>query len=83
MTPLLVYQLTQEHRSADGRVQAGVGATTVTGVAEVGILLGAFPMVWGGATLLIDSWIRRDRCERLRPYHASVADQAQEWLQKQ
>jgi hypothetical protein len=44
-----------------------------------------FVLVWAGATLLIDAYIRRDRrrslTDRLLPYQPpSLADEISEWL---
>jgi hypothetical protein len=50
----------------------------------VALLIVAGLLLWAGATLLIDAWLRRrhrpDLVERLVPYVPSVADEAQEWL---
>jgi hypothetical protein len=44
-------------------------------------------LVWGGSTLLLDAWWKRqptDLAERLRPFQPrSVADEAQRWLDRQ
>jgi hypothetical protein len=43
-------------------------------------------LVWGGSTLLLDAWCKRqpsDLTERLVPYQSgSVADEAQRWLDR-
>jgi hypothetical protein len=45
-------------------------------------------LVWAGATLLIDDWLRRRNrrptlSERLEPFQPSVAEEAQDWLSDQ
>jgi hypothetical protein len=45
-------------------------------------------LVWIGTTLILDSWWRRERrrdlAERLRPFQpASLAEEAQQWLDEQ
>jgi hypothetical protein len=56
----------------------------------VGLLIVFVMIIWGGGTLLVDTWhrIRRhgrpalaDRLEPYRPY--SLADEAEDWLQRQ
>lgn len=52
------------------------------------LLLVVFFLIWAGVTLIIDAWMRRegrpDLTERLRPFQPqSLADEAQEWLQRQ
>jgi hypothetical protein len=52
------------------------------------LLVLVFMLVWSGATLLIDAWLRRPRrlglVERLMPFQPpSLADEAQEWLDRQ
>jgi hypothetical protein len=43
-------------------------------------------LVWGGSTLLLDAWWKRqptDLTDRLMPYQSgSVADEAQRWLDR-
>jgi hypothetical protein len=50
-------------------------------------LIVAGALLWGGATLLLDAWWKRqptDLADRLMPYHSgSVADEAQHWLDEQ
>jgi hypothetical protein len=52
----------------------------------VALLTVAGVLFWVGATLIIDGYLRRQRrpdlAERLRPFHPSIADEAQEWLQR-
>ena len=51
---------------------------------NVALLAVAFLLLWAGMTLLIDSWVRRQRrpslYERLAPYVPTVADEAELWL---
>jgi hypothetical protein len=54
----------------------------------VGFAILVFFLVWVGTTLLIDAWLRRPRrpdlAERLRPFRpSSLADEAQDWLDKE
>jgi hypothetical protein len=54
----------------------------------VSVLALALILVWSAVTMLLDAWRRRrrrrDLAERLLPYQSpTVADEAQEWLQRQ
>jgi hypothetical protein len=56
----------------------------------VGLLIDFGMVLWGGVTLLLDAWhrVRRHRrpelADRLAPFQSSpLADEAQEWLQRQ
>jgi hypothetical protein len=51
----------------------------------VALLIFVLFLVWAGATLLIDAWLRRrpGLIERLRPYQSSVADKAEWWIRRQ
>jgi hypothetical protein len=51
-------------------------------------LVAVFVLVWTGASLLYDAWLRRRHCpsllERLAPYQPrSVAGQVRRWLDSQ
>jgi hypothetical protein len=58
--------------------------TTVCRVVVALIVVGL--LVWGGSTLLLDAWWKRqptDLADRLMPYQTgSVADEAQRWLDR-
>ena len=51
---------------------------------NLALLVVAFLLLWAGMSLLIDSWVRRQRrpsfYERLAPYVTTVADEAELWL---
>jgi hypothetical protein len=58
---------------------------TVCGVLLVALIV-VRVLVWGGSTLLLDAWWKRqptDLVDRLMPYQTgSVADEPQRWLDR-
>jgi hypothetical protein len=61
-------------------------------LADVGVPVVAFLLVWVGATLVIDACLRSrhrpDLAERLRPYQpgslaGTLGEQAEDWLDRQ
>ena len=64
---------------ARGTGKATLLAVTVEALIAVGLL------VWGGATLLIDAWLRHRRnrpklTERLAPFSGRISEEAEAWL---
>jgi hypothetical protein len=90
LLPLLLPE-PQKIPQTENRIQAGYltlhVADRATLVPVLVLLVLVFVLVWSGATLLIDAGRRRrrrrDLVERLMPLQPSIADEAQDWLQRQ